>query len=384
MNNTVEVSIKGRNVNNYLKWLLKQRIELYKIKIINYKELNIIINKKDYSLLFNYSKIYKITIKKEYGILKIKSFIKKYHLILLSIIISISIIYFLSNLIFSISIITNDKEMIKILNKELDKYNIKRFKLKKSIDELNQIKENILKDHNDIFEWLEITESGTKYIVKFVERQKEKIINEYTYQSITSSKNAIITDIRAYSGEKIKKINDYISKDEVAISGIISKPDNSVIYTKAKGYIYGEVWYKVDVEYPYTYYEEKLTGKNKLVLSFNLLNNKISLFPYKKYKEFKTKEKYSLKDQFNIFKLSIDKEYEEIIYDEIYTKEEAIEKAKNVAKDKLLKGNNKIINIKNIIILNKEELNSKIKISFFISTEEDITRIIEIKKEEIS
>ena len=273
MNNTIEVSIKGRNVNNYLKWLLKQRIDLYKIKIINYKELNIIINKKDYSLLFNYSKIYKITIKKEYGILKIKSFIKKYHLILLSIIISISIIYFLSNLIFSISIITNDKEMVKILNKELDKYNIKRFKLKKSIDELNQIKENILKDHNDIFEWLEITESGTKYIVKFVERQKEKIINEYTYQSITSSKNAIITDIRAYSGEKIKKINDYISKDEVAISGIISKPDNSVIYTKAKGYIYGEVWYKVDVEYPYTYYEEKLTGKNKLVLSFNLLNN---------------------------------------------------------------------------------------------------------------
>jgi len=383
MNNNIKVSIKGRNINNYLKWLIKQSIELYNIKIIDYHELHIIIDKNNYKKLFKYSKIYKINIIKEYGKLKIKTFIKKNLLIILSIILSIINLYFLSSIIFSIDIVSNNQLMTQVLNKELDKYGIKKYKIKKDITELNNIKERILKDNNDILEWLEITESGTKYIVKFVERKKEKEINEYTYQSITASKNAIITDIRAYSGELNKKINDYINKDEVAINGILSKPDGSLIYTKSKGYIYGEVWYKVEVEYPYTYYEEKITGNHKDVLSFKLLNHKISLFPYKEYKEFKTKEKFLIKDIFSIFKISLDEEYENIIYDEIYTKEEAIEKAKNIAKNKLLKGNNKILSIKDIIILNKEDLNSKIKISFFISVEEDITKIVEVKKEEI-
>ena len=383
MNNNIKVSIYGRNINNYLKWLIRQDIELYKINIINYKELEIIIDKKDYNKLKKYSKTYKIRVTEECGKARIISFFKKNILMLSSILLSIIVIHFLSNIIFSIDIISNDRDMIKIISKELEKYNIKKYTLKKNIDEINIIKEKILKDNNDVLEWLEITNTGTKYIVKFVERKKEKIINEYTYQSIAASKNAIITDIRAYSGEKAKKINDYISKDEIAINGIIKKPDGTNIYSKANGYIYGEVWYKIEIEYPYTYYEEKITGKNKNVLSFSILNHKLSLFPYKHYKEFKTKENYLIKDLFNIFKISFDKEYEEIIYDEVYTKEEAIIKAKNLARSKLLKGNNKIIGIKDLIVLSKEDLNSKIKLTIFISTEEDITKIIEIKKEEI-
>ena len=40
--------------------------------------------------------------------------------------------------------------------------------------------------------------------------------------------------------------------------------------------------------------------------------------------------------------------------------------------------NNKIIEIKNIEILNKENLNSKIKLDLFISAIEDITEITEL------
>ncbi len=383
MSNNIKVSIKGKNINNYIKWLLKQKINIYKLIPISYKELHIIIDKKDLNRLKTYSKTYTISILSEFGKLKLISYIKGNIYIIISIIISIIFLYILSNIIFSIDIISNNKEMIEILDKELKNYNIKKYKFKKKQSDINKIEEYILEKNHDILEWLEITKSGTKYIIKLVERKKEKVIEEYTYQSITASKSAIITDIRAYNGEKIKKINDYITKNEVGISGILTKPDNTNIYLKAKGYIYGEVWYKIEVEYPYTYHEERLTGNHKNVLSFNYLNKKISLFPYKKYKEFKIKENNLLKDIFNIFRVSLDEEHEEIIYDEIYTKEEAINKAKELAKDKILKGNNKIIGINNIIILNKEDLSSKIKINFFVSVEEDITKIVEIKKEEI-
>ena len=65
---------------------------------------------------------------------------------------------------------------------------------------------------------------------------------------------------------------------------------------------------------------------------------------------------------------------------EIYTWEEAISNAIELSKNKLLQNNNKIINIKKVEILNKQPVNSKIKLSLFMSVEEDITKIIEIKK----
>ena len=116
-------------------------------------------------------------------------------------------------------------------------------------------------------QWIEIEESGTKYIVRLVERKKEEKKEEYKYQSIIAKKDATITNIKAYSGEKIKIINQYVKKGEVIISGLLTKPDGTNLYTKAKGIVSGEVWYKVDIEYPLYYQEEKVTGKNKFVIS---------------------------------------------------------------------------------------------------------------------
>ncbi|MBQ9853998.1 MAG: sporulation protein YqfD [Bacilli bacterium] len=61
-NNYIKVSIKGRNVNNYLKWLIKQKLEINKINIINHKELEVLVHYKDYKKLTKYSKTYKIKV----------------------------------------------------------------------------------------------------------------------------------------------------------------------------------------------------------------------------------------------------------------------------------------------------------------------------------
>ena len=68
-NNYLKVKVVGRNVNNYIKWLIKQKINIINLKIIKYNELELIIDKKDYNVLSKYSKTYKITILKKYGCL---------------------------------------------------------------------------------------------------------------------------------------------------------------------------------------------------------------------------------------------------------------------------------------------------------------------------
>ena len=73
--------------------------------------------------------------------------------------------------------------------------------------------------------------------------------------------------------------------------------------------------------------------------------------------------------------------YEVNTKEEIYTEESAINKAIEVSKQKMLNSNKKILEFNNVIVIDKENLNSKIKVNLFISTTEDITKIVEIQVE---
>ena len=379
MNNCVLVKITGKHVSNYLKWLIKNKINIINLRSISYNQLYIVIDYKDYSKLTKYSKTYNVEIIEKYGRLRMLDIIKDNFVIISCLILSIFFVYFLSNYIFSVDIVYNNKEIVNLLNKELAKYDIKKYSRKKKYNYLTKVKDNILKNNKDVLEWLEIEESGTKYIVRLVERKKENISKSYLYQSIVAKKDATIVSIKAYSGEKNASINQYVKKGDTIINGVLTKPDGTNIYSKANGIVYGEVWYKVDIEYPLYYQEEKLTGRNKKVLSLYFLNKEIPLFPYKKYKQFNLKSKIVMENIFLPIKITKDKLYEVIVKESIYTNEEAANKAKVEATNKLINNNSDIIKIKDVQVLSKENLNSKIKLSLFISTIEDITEIREEK-----
>ncbi len=380
-NNYVLVKIEGKNVGNYVKWLIKNKINIINLNIVKHNELKILIDYKNFNLLSKYSKTYKITIIRKYGKLRLFDILKNNMIIILCLMLSIIFLYFLSNIIFSVDVIYNDSEVVDLIKKELAKYDIKKYEKKKSYEYLDKVKERILIDNKDTLEWLEIEESGTKYIVRLVERKKETKQNEYQYQSVVASKDATIASIKAYSGEKVKQVNEYVKKGDVIISGILTKPDGTNLYTKAKGSVLGEVWYKVSVEYPLYYKEERVTGKNKSVILICFLNKEIPIFPYKKYKQFKRQSRSLIENNFIPFKITKEKLYEVIIKEDIYTNEEAIQKAIEEAKSKIKEKNKNIINIKNVQMLDKENLNSKIKINLFVSVIEDITEITEVKEE---
>ena len=103
----------------------------------------------------------------------------------------------MSNIIFSVEVIHNDKNIVELIENELKKYNIEKYHLKKDYKYLNKVKEEILENNKHILEWLEIMEDGTKYVIKLVERKQEEKEKNYEYQSIVATKDAIITQIKA-------------------------------------------------------------------------------------------------------------------------------------------------------------------------------------------
>ena len=373
----VKVKITGININNYVKRIIKNKIPIIKLIPINYKEVHMVIRYSDYLKIKNIPSIYEITLIDNYGLLKLKSIVKKNLIIIISLLISLTFLYALSNVIFEVEVIHSKSSVRKLVLNNLEEYGIKKYTWKKNFTQLEDIKNKILDNNKESLEWIEIIPSGVKYIVKVEERLINKVEDGYQYQSIISSKNATIVDIKALKGEKVSSIGNYVRKGDKIISGVINHTDGTTSLVKATGKVIGEVWYKVEVEYPYAYKEEILTVKSNKVLSINFINKKYSLFNYSKYKEFNTKSKILLKHNFLPFYVSIDKQYELKVIDDILTEEEAISKAVELSKNKLQTGNSKIISIEDVKIVSKNLKESKVELNLFFKVHEDITSYIE-------
>lgn len=374
----IKIKIEGKNINNYIKRLLKRKINIIRLIPISYKEVHLIIKYQEYQKIIKYKTTYKISIINTYGTIRIKKNIKKNTILILAIILGLFLIITLSNLIFSIDIIHQDKEIRSLLKQELELNGIKKYHFKKSYKELEKIEDKILEKNKDKLEWIEIIESGTKYIVRIEERKVNTEDEVYRYQSIISKKDAIITEIKATQGEKVKNVNDYVKKGDTVISGYITLPNNTTKTTMAKGKVYGEVWYQVTVEYPFIYQEEKLTGRSKTIYVLNFINKRFSIFDFEKYKSFSTKDKILLSNPLININLVKEKQYELIVKDEVYPEDIAINKAQDYIKQKLKKDNPDIKKIKDITILSNEATDSTINLKLFVSAIENIGDLIEI------
>lgn len=377
----VRIKITGKNVNNYIKRLIINKINIIDLKYNSYNEVLLTIKYSDYLKLKTIRSIYEVQIINKYGNLRIKSILKRNYILLSSIILGIILIIFLSNIIFSIDVIHTNKSIIELVTNELNKNGIKKYTLKKKYKVLEEIENKILDENKDKLEWIEIETVGTKYVVRVEERKIKSENNNNIYQDIIASKSGVIKKIIAFSGEKKYEIDNFVSKGDTIIKGSITKPNNDIILTHASGLIYAEVWYQVSVEYPYQYKEEILTGNKKNVYYLKLINKKLELFNFKKYKNFQNEPKVLLYNNILPISLVKEKQYEVNIIDEIYTTEEVIDKAIILAESKLLDSNKKIEKIDKVSIIKKEEYDSKIKLDLFISVIEEIGEVKVINNE---
>lgn len=380
----VKISVRGRNVNLFIKRLIKNKINIIKVIPKSYKEVLLIVDYNDIDRINKIKTIYSIDIISYYGTLRIFKYIKKNIFIISFLIIGIIMIYILSNIIFSIDIIHSNSNIISLVDSELKSHGIKKYSFVKSYKEIEKIKKDILEGNRDNLEWLEIIRNGTKYIVRVEERIINKDNNSSNNYSIVAKKNAVIKSITAYSGEKVKEVNTYVKKGEEVISSYVTMPNNERVFSSANGKVIGEVWYNVSIDYPYFYNEVLYTGKKRRVISFNILNKSYSLFNFKKYKSFDINRKYIYKSSITPVSLSIDYEYETKIINDIYTYDTAKEKAIMVAKDKLKEKYKDIIDIDKVIITYEEETSSMISLNLFITCNEDITEYKEVIEEDNS
>lgn len=375
MTSKYKVVIEGKNPDYFINELIKNNIYIYDLKK-EYKKLIIVISLDDYNKLKKIKTSYKFYIIDSYGVVKFKYLVKKYLFFLICMFLGICLNIFLSKLIFDVEVVHSDRYIREIVYNNLREKGIYKYRFKVNYLEKEKIIKEILKKESNDIEWLEIEEIGTKYIVKVEQRKKNKEEEECVPRNIVAGKDAFILEIQADVGEVVKKKYDYVKKGDIVISGIIYNKEEEVSRKCATGKIYGEVWYKVNLEIPMEYKEEIVTGKEKNTFEINFLNKNISLF--NNFKTYKKDSTFLIGSNLLPINLNFTKYLETNVkiykYNLFNVDDYALELASKKIKNKLgTRG--EVVSKK---VLKKSIKKSKIIIEVFVKVKEDITDSLEI------
>lgn len=371
--------ISGRNTERFIRKLASKNIELLIIKYPKRNIIEITIYKEDYEKVLKLKSIYEIDIIDASGLIKIKNIFKINIILILFLIVGISLLLLLTNTIFKVEVVHTSSDVRSLLTNELKSYGMDVYTLKKSFRQIEQIKKHILDKYPDKIEWLEIETVGVKYVVRVELREIVKEQENTTTRNVVAKKDALIKKVTAESGMIIKNINSYVKKGEVIISGNISLNEENKGVVDAKGKVYGEVWYTTTIEYPFNYYEERLTGNSKNIISFKFLNKSFDLFS--PFKNKKITSEVIIESKLLPIKLVKEKQEELIIVDQILTEEEAIDKAIELASNKM---KNDLCEEEYIIdnkVLKVNIKDNKVVLDVFFIIYEDITDYSEIVPE---
>ena len=379
-NNIVWVKIDNKNYYSILTKLNDLNITIYDNQK-NKDELLIKTTLDDYLKIKKYLISYKVTLYEVLGALKLSYIIKKYIVFILTTILSICLLFLVNNMIFKIDIKTPNKEIQELLREELKKYNLDILKLKKSHKKIEVIVEDILKNNKDTLEWLEIKFDGLVLTVNVTEKTKTNTEDEPPFCHVVAKMDAKIISLNMYRGTALKEINDYVLKDEVILSGEITFNDEVKKRVCAKGEIYGEVWYKVNVTVPFVEKSIEYTGKNRYNLGIRINDNNYRVF---KSRIATKKDEIINLYKLNDFEINILKEKEYVEKYKNLTEEEAYNKGIKLALEKIqlqLDENEEILLKK---VLKKEVNDSTIYFELFVATKENIgiTKVADVVEEE--
>ena len=366
------IKIEGRRPNSLLSLLI-----ILKIPFIKKKEtkdyLILEIEEEYFQKIKKLAPTYEITILKRTGKAYLIHLYKTKKIFLYSIIFAFLVIVLLTNIIFSVRVVETDKEIKDMILTDLRENGITRFRFKVSYKRKEAIREKILEKEKDYLEWLEIEEIGTMYQVKVIRRINNPKEEELKPRSIVAKKKGRITRIDADYGEVTTKKNDVVDKGDTLISGLIKNKEEIKTKVAARGKVYAEVWYQVNLNLPTIYQEEIKTGNKKNTLEIIFLDKNIFISELFKYNNSISKENVLYNNPLIPFRISFTKKEEIKLKQVAYQEDKTLKKIKKLAVDKLKQRIGNDIKILSINLLKKKTSADKIEVELFFKVEEDIT-----------
>ena len=370
--NRYVIKIEGRRPSSLLSLLIILKIPFIK-KAETKDSLIIEIEENQFQRIKKLVPTYEVTILKRTGISYLLNLYKTKKVFLFSILFAFLIITVLTNITFSIRIVETDSAIKEMLLDDLKENGIIKYHFKVPYKKKEQIRQKILDKEKESLEWLEIEEIGTMYQVKVIKRVNNPKEETLTPRSIVAKKKGRITRIEADYGEVTAKKNDVVEKGDTLISGLIKNKDEIKTKVAARGKVYAEVWYQVNLNLPTIYQEETKTGNQKNILEILFLDKNIFISELFKYQNSINKEKVIYQSNLIPFRISFTKKEEINIKQVTYQNKSSQKEIEQLAIKKLKQRLGNDIKILSINVLKKKTSADRIEVELFFKVEEDIT-----------
>lgn len=376
----VKVSLKGRGIERFINQLIRHQILVWNVKKHGDESITCYILLKDIPKIRQIIRNSgcKLSFLEKKGLpFLIKKAIQNSGFFI-GIILFFIVITLLSNMVWGIEIKGANPETEHKIMKELEKMGIKKGKLQFFIRDVDSIQKE-LTDKIDEITWVGVVLNGTTYEFEVVEKNLPEPAKKLSPRNLVAKKEAIITSMFVEEGQALVKINDYVKKGQVLVSGEIGSEENKK-QVPAQGEIFGETWYKSDVEVPLNSIFHVLTGDFRERYFLSIGHFQIPIYGFKKieFKEYEI-EKDIKKIRFLKWTLPIAIQVNTFREKEVvtrnYTKQQAFQAAKKIAKQELLHKLPQKATIKGEKVLHQGIDNGKVKLSIHYQVIEEITTV---------
>ncbi|WP_163970036.1 sporulation protein YqfD [Oceanobacillus halotolerans] len=312
--------------------------------------------------------------------------------LLLGLCLSLLLIVFLSNIVWEVKITGVPNDLEEKITNQLEQYGVHRGSWSFTIDSPSVIQQRLLNDVPELL-WVGVHKKGTTYMLEGVEKvvvEEEEVDGP---RNLVATKKGVIQEMYVSKGVPKVQVNDYVEPGDVLVSGEIpsgqasegeeenddEKDEEEVELIAAEGDITAKTWYETNVEVPLSTNNETLTGNKEKKYAIRIGNIEFPIWGFKspEYDQIH-REKYEQPIHFLTWELPIkfvtttlsEKEYHEVER----TKEEAIDYGIKQAKQELqlhLGPKAEIISEK---VLHETTENGKVKLTLYITVEEDIVK----------
>lgn len=287
----------------------------------------------------------------------------------------IAILFILSNMVWGVTIEGASPKIEYQLEQAVKDLGIKKGKFHFLLPSVEEIQMKVTSEIKEAT-WIGVRLNGTTYHFNVVEQTFPEKQTPVPPRHLVSKKKAIIYDIFVEQGQGKVTPNDFVDQGTMLISGFIGKEGKMEI-APAKGKVLGEIWYKSNVSIPLVSELSTLTGEKKTQYAISVMNVSIPIWGFgkPKFTEFEINE-YSSRLRFLKWELPFKFHRKNILEKETliqeYNEEEAINIAKLMAREELLKKLDEDAVIKGEKILHETIENGIVKLMIHYQVIEDI------------
>ncbi|WP_409289348.1 sporulation protein YqfD [Peribacillus sp. SCS-37] len=285
------------------------------------------------------------------------------------------VVFMLSNMIWGIEVKGAKPATEHKIRKELDKMGVGSGKIQFLIAGEDEIQRRLTNNISELT-WVGVELKGTKFHFQVVEKKQPKELVKLSPRNIVARKKAVITGVFAVKGQPVAAVHDYVKKGQLLISGNIGSEKKPRI-VPADGKVWGETWYKSQVEVPLKTKFSVFNGRESVKHYIKIVDFTIPVWNFKKndYKQYVTETSERplkfLKWELPIsYKSVTRREREDTV--RTYNEKEAVLKAREMGKEdlkKLLPADSKIAGEN---ILHQTIDSGKVKITIHYQVIEDI------------